>query len=98
MTFPIALIKLISEYVSTPIQLVEHELKTKGLPVLCFNYRRQKFYFDKITSTVKTPSTIDIPTVSEPEFIKIMRMKVEKTKRMHVMLRANLMEFHLLKV
>ena len=44
MTFPITLIKLITEYVPTPYQLVERELQTKGLMMMTPGFNSDDTY------------------------------------------------------
>ena len=93
MTFPITLIKLITEYVPTPCQLVEHELQTKGLPVMKADFRRQMIYFSQMQPIVNYGPAGDVP-----EYVVEMRVELNNYKRRHVQMRADLMAFHLSKV
>jgi hypothetical protein len=93
MSFPITLIKLIAEYVPTPVQLVEHELQTKGLPTMQVDFRRQKVYFAKMLPIVNYGTSTDVP-----EHVANMRAGINELKRRHVKMRSDLMAFHLSKV
>jgi hypothetical protein len=113
MSFPITLIKLITEYVPTPVQLVEHEMQTKGLPSLNVQSRRQSLeharedaggsfpvlYRSKKFQFATIQPIVNYATSDDvPEYVARMRMALNAHVHRHVKMRSDLMAFHLSKV
>ncbi len=104
MSFPIALIKLIAEYVPTPNQLVECELQTKGLPFLQVRERpyHSREFHDEIWNNFPM-----IYRIGQFQFERVQSFTVscERLNDLlnarglcHAKMRADLMAFHLSKV
>lgn len=97
-SFPIDLIKLITEFVPTPLEIVEHELETKGLPLIAENRHCNTLYICRIPACNMRDLIAYVPNINEPAYIAHMRVLVHATKLRHVKMRSDLMAFHLSKV
>jgi len=91
-SFPIALIKFITEYVPTPYELVEHEMKTKGLPVICIT-NTGKFHIIRVCVMYRSAYYN-----GDNLYSVFVRDRTLAHRRKHVKMRADLMAFHLSKV
>lgn len=97
-SFPIYLIKLITEFVPTPLELVEHELETTGLPLAMENRRRGTFWFGRIHPIKMKDLIAEDDNDGVPAYIAEMRILVRNAKLRQVKMRSDLMAFHLSKV
>lgn len=97
-SFPIDLIKLIIQFVPTPLELVEHELETIGLPLIVENRQCNTLYLCRIPACKMQDLVADIPDSNVPAYIASMRIFLRATKLRHVKMRSDLMAFHLSKV
>jgi hypothetical protein len=96
-SFPIDLIKLITEFVPTPVEIVEHELETTGLPFIAENKQCNTLYLCRIPAC-KMQDLVVAADTNLPAHIARMRVLVRATKLRHVKMRSDLMAFHLSKV
>lgn len=96
--FPIALIKFITEFVPTPLELIEYELETKGLPFIAENKMCKTLYICRIPACKIQAPSVEVNDINEPFYITEMRALVRATKLRHVKMRSDLMAFHLSKV
>lgn len=97
-SFSIDLIKLITEFVPTPLEIVEHELETKGLPLIAENIQCNTLYITYIPPCKIQDLVAIVPDINELDFISVMRVLVRATTLRHVKMRSDLMAFHLSKV
>lgn len=97
-SFPIDLIKFIIQFVPTPLEIVEHELETKGLPLIAENRNCNTLYLCRIPACKIQNLVADIPDNNVPAYIASMRILIRATKLRHVKMRSDLMAFHLSKV